>query len=41
MPASKGEELTEEVFGGPNSVVWDEAENGLHAKKGILALLLG
>lgn len=41
LPASKGEELTEEVFEGPHSVIFDESENGLHAKKGILALLLG
>jgi ornithine carbamoyltransferase len=41
LPAVKGEELTEEVFEGPRSVVFDEAENGLHAKKGILSSLLG
>jgi ornithine carbamoyltransferase len=41
LPASKGEELTEEVFEGSHSVIFDESENGLHAKKGILALLLG
>jgi ornithine carbamoyltransferase len=41
LPAVKGEELTEEVFEGPHSAIFDEADNGLHAKKGILALLLG
>lgn len=40
MPAIRGEELTEEVFEGPHSVLFDEAENRLHAQKGILSLLL-
>jgi ornithine carbamoyltransferase len=40
MPAIRGEELTEEVFEGSHSVLFDEAENRLHAQKGILSLLL-
>ncbi len=37
LPAHRGEEVTAEVMDGPQSVVWDEAENRLHAQKGILA----
>lgn len=40
LPAHKGEEITEDVMDGPNSVIFDQAENRLHAQKGILALLL-
>lgn len=36
LPAHRGEEVTEEVFEGPQSAVWDEAENRLHAQKGVL-----
>jgi len=37
LPAHRGEEVTTEVLDGPQSVIWDEAENRLHAQKGILA----
>ena len=40
LPAHRGEEVTESVIDGPQSVVWDEAENRLHAQKGILAWCL-
>jgi ornithine carbamoyltransferase len=36
LPAHRGDEVTESVIDGPQSVVWDEAENRLHAQKGIL-----
>ncbi len=40
LPAHRGEEVTSEVLEGPQSVVWDEAENRLHAQKGILVWCL-
>jgi ornithine carbamoyltransferase len=41
LPAYRGKEVSAEVMDGPQSVVWDEAENRLHAQKGILTWCLG
>jgi ornithine carbamoyltransferase len=41
LPAHLGEEVTEEVFEGPQSRVWDEAENRLHVQKAIMIELMG
>jgi len=40
LPAHRGEEITEDVLEGAHSVVWDEAENRLHAQKALLEHLL-
>jgi ornithine carbamoyltransferase len=40
LPAHYGEEITEEVLYGPQSAVWDQAENRLHAQKALMALIV-
>ena len=41
LPAHRGEEVSADVIDGPQSVVWDEAENRLHVQKAILAVVMG
>ncbi|HEY8311538.1 MAG TPA: ornithine carbamoyltransferase, partial [Gemmatimonadaceae bacterium] len=41
LPAHRGEEVTADVIDGPQSHVWDEAENRLHVQKAIMAVLMG
>jgi ornithine carbamoyltransferase len=40
LPAHRGEEVTEEVLEGAQSVVWEEAENRLHVQKALMEYLL-
>jgi ornithine carbamoyltransferase len=40
LPAHYGEEITEEVLYGPQSAVWDQAENRLHSQKALMALVI-
>ena len=41
LPAHREEEVTSAVMDGPHSVIWDEAENRLHAQKAIMRWCLG
>ncbi|MEW9854662.1 ornithine carbamoyltransferase [Novosphingobium sp. M1R2S20] len=41
LPAHRGEEVTEDVIDGPQSAIWDEAENRIHAQKSVLRWAMG
>jgi ornithine carbamoyltransferase len=41
LPAHRGEEVAADVIDGPQSRVWDEAENRLHVQKAIMAVVMG
>ncbi len=40
LPAHRGEEVAEDVFEGPQSCVWQQAENRLHVQKALMAMLM-
>ena len=40
LPAHRGEEVTSEIIEGPQSVVWEEAENRLHTQKALMEYML-
>jgi len=40
LPAHRGEEITADVLEGPQSVVWDQAENKMHMHKAVLDILI-
>jgi ornithine carbamoyltransferase len=40
LPAHRGEEITAELMDAPDSVIWQEAENRLHAQKALMELLI-
>jgi ornithine carbamoyltransferase len=41
LPAHRGEEVAADVIDGPQSRVWDEAENRLHIQKALMAVMMG
>ena len=41
LPAHRGEEAAGDVIDGPQSLIWPQAENRMHAARGLLAFLLG
>lgn len=41
LPADRGKKVTDEVIDGPAAIIYDEAENRLHAAKAVMALTMG